>query len=70
MTVPPELEITFSRIPGVGLGIVSKTFIPKYTWLGEYEGVSVRPMTGSVASLYTWKVGLFKKLQGRVLHSI
>ena len=55
-TVPPELEITFSTIPGAGLGIMSKAFIPKHTWLGEYDGTTVRPEMRDFISWYTWAV--------------
>ena len=38
LTIPPEVELTRSNIPQAGLGIRATTFIPSYTWLGEYEG--------------------------------
>lgn len=38
LTLPPGVRIAQSLIPGAGNGIFATTFIPKYTWLGEYEG--------------------------------
>ena len=56
LTIPPEIELTFSTIPGAGLGTFAKTFIPKYTWLGEYDGVTLHPEEAEWISLYTWMV--------------
>ena len=56
MTVPPEVEIAPSKIDGTGLGVVAKTFIPKYTWLGEYEGFTVGSSEEDYISDYTWTV--------------
>lgn len=53
-TVPPEVEVVPSRIPGAGLGVVSRIFIPRHTWLAEYEGTII---TGDEkASVYAWQV--------------
>ena len=37
-SIPPEVYLAKSGIPGAGMGIFSHTFIPRYTWLGWYEG--------------------------------
>ena len=37
-TVPSEFQIRPSIIPEAGYGVVATTFLPKYTFLGEYEG--------------------------------
>ena len=37
LTVPPEVELSSSLIPGARLGIKATTFIRAYTWLAEYE---------------------------------
>ena len=37
-TLPDGFLFAPSSIPGAGLGVFATTFIPKYTWLGEYEG--------------------------------
>ena len=41
-TVPPQFYLDLSSVPGSGIGVFSKTFIPQYTWLGELEGI-VKP---------------------------
>ena len=38
-TIPDGFTLTESLIPGAGRGIISLTFVPRFTWLGEYEGV-------------------------------
>ena len=58
LTVPSEVEIVPSKIPGAGLGVVSKTFITKHTWLGEYEGFTVLPHEEIYISAYAWSVSI------------
>ena len=58
LTVPPEVEIVPSKMPNAGLGVVSKTFIPKYTWLAEYEGFTVLPHEEDHISAYAWSVSI------------
>ena len=50
---------TASKIEGTGLGVISKTFIPKYMWLAEYEGFTLIPDEKDYISDYTWIVGVF-----------
>ena len=38
LTVPPQFRVGWSSIPGAGMGVFTKTFIRKHTWLAEYEG--------------------------------
>ena len=57
LTVPPEVEIVPSKMPNAGLGVVSKTLIPKYAWLGEYEGLTVLPHENQI-SAYAWSVSI------------
>ena len=57
LTVPPEVEIVPSKMPNAGLGVISKTFIPKYAWLGEYEGLTVLPHENQI-SAYAWSVSI------------
>ena len=61
LTVPPEVEIVPSKMPNTGLGVVSKTFIPKYTWLGEYEGFTVLPHEEGHISTYAWSVSIMNR---------
>ena len=57
LTVPPEVEIVPSKMPNAGLGVISKTFVPKYAWLGEYEGLTVLPHENQI-SAYAWSVSV------------
>ena len=56
LTVPLEVEIVPSKMANAGLGVVSKTFIPKYAWLAEYAGVTVLPNEVDYISYYAWTV--------------
>ena len=56
LTVPPQVEIVPSKMPNAGLGVISKTFIPKYAWLGEYQGFTVLPNEVDYISYYAWTV--------------
>ena len=61
LTVPPEVEIVPSKMPNAELGVVSKTFIPKYTWLAEYEGLTVLPHEEGHISTYAWSVSIMNR---------
>ena len=63
LTVPPEVEIVPSKMPNAGLGVVSKTFIPKYAWLGEYEGFTMLPGEEDYTSAYAWSVSIVNKIE-------
>jgi hypothetical protein len=54
LTIPPGLRVEASPIPGAGLGVVSYTFIPEHTWLGEYDGEILSPKKSNEISWYTW----------------
>ena len=56
LTLPQGLEIAPSKIKGAGFGVLSNTFIPKYTWLGEYEGEIVPRENALNVSWYAWQV--------------
>ena len=56
MTIPAEVEIVPSKIDGAGFGVVARTFTPKYTWLGEYEGFTVGSNEEDYVSDYAWTV--------------
>ena len=55
LTVPPEVEVTASSIPHAGLGVDARTFIHKYTWLGEFEGEIIMDPTDLITE-YAWTV--------------
>ncbi len=52
-SIPSELYLDKSTIPEAGLGIFSKSFIPKYTWLGEYEGEVLTSNSGESYYMFT-----------------
>ena len=53
-SLPPQVELRQSNIPGAGLGVFANTFIPRYTWLAEYEGEVV--VEHDHISDYAWTV--------------
>ena len=53
-TVPPELRLGTSTVKGAGTGVYATTFIPRYTWLGEYEGETI--LSQDQISDYAFKV--------------
>ena len=61
--MPPEVEIVPSKMPNAGFGVISKTFIPKYTWLAEYEGITVLPDEKDYTSAYTWSVSIMNGIE-------
>ena len=63
MTLPPEVEIIPSKMPNAGFGVISKTFIPKYTWLAEYEGITVLPDEKDYTSAYAWSVSIMNGIE-------
>lgn len=55
-TVPERfVEVKPSGVAGAGLGAFALTFLPRYTWLGEYEG-EVVPLDGADEVTYAWNV--------------
>ena len=54
--MPDVLYIDKSEVPEAGLGIFSNNFIPRYTWLAEYEGEVLAPNFEDYISWYTWTV--------------
>ena len=63
LTVPPEVKIVPSMMANAGLGVISKTFIPKYAWLGEYEGFTMLPGEEDYTSAYAWSVSIVNKIE-------
>ena len=63
LTVPPEVEIVPSKMPNAGLGVVSKTFIPKYAWLAEYQRLTVLSQEEAHISAYAWGVSIMNKIE-------
>ena len=52
--MPTEFLLWPSRLDQAGLGVYSSVFIPKYTWIGEYQGEFV-PLHLSTG-VYAWDV--------------
>ena len=52
--MPTEFLLWPSRLDQAGLGVYSSVFIPKYTWIGEYQGEFV-PLNLSTG-VYAWDV--------------
>ena len=58
LTLPPGLRISPSKIKRAGFGVFSDTFIPKYTWLGDFEGEIIPKEFAGHLSTYTWQVSI------------
>ena len=54
LTIPPEVSLQKSIIEDAGIGVITNTFIPRYTWLGEYEGEM--KLLPEFSSGYSWRV--------------
>ena len=52
LSIPSGVELGPSKIPGAGRGILATTFLPRYTWLMEYEG-EIMP---DELDTYSWEV--------------
>ena len=70
LTLPEGFTITKSSIPLAGSGVFSQIFLPKFTWLGEYEGVFVKTRRNRDPKelSYAWTVK-YSEL-GFILHNI
>ena len=58
--IPKELSIQNSKASGAGLGVISNTFISRYTWIGEYEGEIIKLKTPS-SDIYKFTVSYILK---------
>ena len=57
-SLPPEVGLCMSSIPGAGCGICAKRKIPVGAWIGPYEGKLVKPeeLSSSMDTSYMWEV--------------
>ena len=57
-SLPPEVSLCASSIPGMGYGICAKRTIPVGAWIGPYEGAFVKPEELSCVTdtSYMWEV--------------
>ena len=60
-SLPPEVGLCRSSIPGAGYGICAKRTIPYGAWIGPYEGKFVKPeeLSPSTDTSYMWEVCIF-----------
>ena len=58
-SLPPEVELCVSSIPGEGYGVCAKHLIPVGAWIGPYEGKYLRPedLPLFADTSYMWEVG-------------
>ena len=63
-STPPDFKIRLSSIPKAGLGVYAQTFIPKNTWLGEYEGLILPAeyIGNDTDDTYMWRVSFYAKI--------
>lgn len=59
-SLPPEVGLCTSSIPGAGYGICAKRTIPVGAWIGPYEGKCLKPeeLSLSTDTSYMWEVRL------------
>lgn len=57
-SLPPEVGLCTSSIPGAGCGICAKRKIPVGAWIGPYEGNFVKPeeLSPTTDTSYMWEV--------------
>ena len=57
-SLPPEVGLCASSIPGAGYGVCAKRAIPIGAWIGPYEGKFVKPedLSSAADTSYMWEV--------------
>lgn len=65
-SLPPEVGLCMSSIPGTGCGICARKRIPVGAWIGPYEGKAIKPedLTISMDTAYMWEIYKDGKLSG------
>lgn len=58
-SLPPEVSLCRSSIPGTGLGVCTRKHIPAGTCIGPFEGRRIRPEEVKLGmdTSYMWEVG-------------
>lgn len=58
-SLPPEVSLCRSSIPGTGLGVCTRKHIPAGTCIGPFEGRRIRPeeVKPGMDTSYMWEVG-------------
>ena len=70
-SLPPEVELCASSIPGTGFGICAKRAFPVGAWIGPYEGTFVKPeeLSSVKDTSYMWEVSVIhRQLYITLLH--
>ena len=59
-SLPPEVELCASNIPGTGFGVCAKQVFPVGAWIGPYEGTFVKPeeLSSVKDTSYMWEVSV------------
>ena len=59
-SLPPEVQLCASSIPGTGFGICAKRAFPVGAWIGPYEGTFVKPeeLSSVKDTSYMWEVSV------------
>lgn len=59
-SLPREVELCASSIPGTGFGICAKRAFPVGAWIGPYEGTFVKPeeLSSVKDTTYMWEVSV------------
>ncbi|XP_032235393.2 neurotrophin receptor-interacting factor 1 isoform X2 [Nematostella vectensis] len=57
-SIPDEVQLCISGIPGAKYGVCTKCRVPQGTWIGPYEGVKINPsdITPETEASYMWEV--------------
>ena len=57
-SIPSQLHLCYSSVPGAGFGICATDVIPSGTWIGPYEGkrVSIEEIGSMFDTRHVWEV--------------
>ena len=57
-SLPPEVSLCMSSIPGAGFGVCTRKHIPEGTWVGPFEGKRVQPdnVKPGIDTSFMWEV--------------
>jgi hypothetical protein len=71
-SIPSQLHLCYSTIPGAGFGICAAENIPSGTWIGPYEGkrISIEEIGSMLDTRYVWEVSDLNKCKNQITRSI
>lgn len=60
-SLPPEVSLCMSSIPGAGFGVCTKKHISEGTWIGPFEGKRVQPdnVKPGIDTSFMWEVSAY-----------